>query len=520
MVGRRRIAVTVIAAGAAGALALSGCTTGGEGAVAEGGVDTIRGAWMEDPTTWDPALSETTDDYRAMRLVYDTVIRRDMDGELIPGIAESWEQSADSVTLSIADGHACGDGTPITPDVVADSLAYLADPETGSLHTTGIFGAGDVDVSADDGAGTVTIALSEPHSEVLPGLAMPQAGIVCPGGLEDTDALAAGTATDAFSGPYALADASTGVRYTFELHEDYDDWPEYAEPVEGTPARNLEFVVGADEAVANQLLTGEIDVAAVDAEEVSRFEDDDTFGATTAVTGEYYIMFNHKEGRPFADEDVRRAAAQVIDRTALRDVIDPAGDLITTLGDSKTQCAIDDESLLVEQDPDAAAEQLDGMEVDVVGANAIGKNGAGTIYLQERLAAAGADVELTNTDIGSWVDQIYEEPDTWDMTLYATVNNLGTLSWGMSTVLGDWYSDGGRNMTYTDNAEAGAALEEALSADDEDAMCEAYRVAQESALESVNYIPVSMVTKTLISRDGYSVQVPGGREDYTTLRVN
>jgi peptide/nickel transport system substrate-binding protein len=376
-----------------------------------------------------------------------------------------------------------------------------------------------VDVTADDGAGTVTVSLSEPHSEVLPGLAMPQAGIVCPAGLEDTEALAAGTATGAFSGPYALTDANTGVRYSFELHEDYDGWPQYSEPVEGTPARTLEFVVGADEAVANQLLTGEIDVAAVDAEEVARFEGDDAYEATVAVTGEYYIMFNHKEGRPFADEDMRRAAAQVIDRTALRDVIDPAGDVITTLGDAKTACAVDDESLLVEQDPDAAAELLDGTEINIVGANAIGKNGAGTVYLQERLTSAGADVDLTNTDIGSWVNQVYEEPDTWDMTLYATVNNLGTLSWGMSTVLGEWYSDGGRNVTYTDNDAAADALEAALTADNEEQMCDEYRAAQEAALEEVDFVPVSMVTKTLISRDGYSIQVPGGREDYTTLRV-
>ena len=475
---------------------------------------------MEDPTTWDPALSETTDDYRAMRLVYDTVIRRDMDGELIPGIADSWEQTAESVTLTIAEGRTCGDGTPITPSVVADSLAYLADPDTASLHTTGIFGPGDVEVTADDDAGTVTVELSEPHSEVLPGLAMPQAGIVCPEGLEDTDALAAGEALGAFSGPYALADANTGVRYTFELHEDYDGWPQYSEPLDGTPARTLEFVVGADEAVANQLLTGEIDVAAVDAEEVARFDGDDAYEDTVAVTGEYYIMFNHKEGRPFADEDMRRAAAQVIDRTALRDVIDPAGDVITTLGDAKTACAIDDESLLVDQDPDAAAELLDGTEIDIVGANAIGKNGAGTVYLQERLTAAGADVDLTNTDIGSWVNQVYEEPDTWDMTLYATVNNLGTLSWGMSTVLGEWYSDGGRNVTYTDNDPAADALEAALTADNEEQMCDEYRAAQEAALEEVDFVPVSMVTKTLISRDGYSVSVPGGREDYTTLRVS
>ena len=517
MVGLKRFAIVTCASVTTGALMISGCTTGGN--AAGQGVDTIRGAWMEDPTTFDPALSETTDDYRAMRLAYDTVIRRDLDGDLIPGIAKSWEQSADQVTLTIDQGHVCGDGTPITPETVAHSLSYLADPETESLHTTGIFGYGDVKVSPDNAAGTVTIDLSEPHSEVLPGLAMPQAGIVCPAGLDDKEALAEGSEPGAFSGPYALTDADSGVRYTFELRDDYDDWPEYSEPNEGTPARILEFVVGADDAVANQLLTGEVDVAPVDSEELSRFGGEDSFDVVTAVTGEYYIMFNHNEGHPFADETARRAAAQVIDRTALRDVIDPEGDVIQTLGDENTKCAVDDESLMVDQDPEAAAKVLDGVSVRIVGANAIGQNGGGSIYIQERLANAGADVDLTNTDIGSWVAQVYDEPDTWDITLYATVNNLGTLSWGLSTVIGDWYSEGGRNVTFSENPTASEALAGALSAGSEDEMCDEYTQAQEAALGSTDFIPVSMVTQSIVSRGGFSVMTPGGREDYTTLRV-
>lgn len=518
MLSQGRGGRVVSAALCAGALLLTGCTTGGDGGDGTG-TDTIRGAWIEDPTTFDPALTQTTDDYRAVRLAYDTVVRRDLDGEFVPGLAESWEQSADNVTLNIGEGHTCADGAEITPTVVAESLEYLADPDTNSLHTSGVFGDGEVAFTADDDAGTVSIDLSEPHSEVLPGLATPQAGIICPAGMADLEGLAAGTVEGAFSGPYVLSESSAGVSYHFDLRDDYDSWVEYSEPLEGTPAQYLEFVVGAEDAVANQLLTGESDVAPVEAEELSRFEEDGSFGFTTAVTGEYYVMFNHGETSPFQDEELRRAAAQVIDRDALREIVDPEGKLIATLGDENMQCAITDESLLLEQDMDAASEVLDGVSVNVVGTNAIGPNGSATVYVREQLNAAGADVELHNTDVGSWVSQIYDEPETWDVTVYATVNNMGTISWGLTTVIGEWYGEGGRNMTYSENPEAAEALEAALSAESEEEMCGYWETAQRAALETLDFIPVSMVTQSIVSRDGFSVEVPGGREDATTLRI-
>ncbi|PSL00330.1 peptide/nickel transport system substrate-binding protein [Murinocardiopsis flavida] len=505
----------VSAALCAGALLLSGCTTGGEGADWE----TIRGAWIEDPTTFDPALTQTTDDYRAARLAFDTVVRRDLDGELVPGLAESWEQSADRVTLTIGAGHTCADGTEITPTVVAESLEYLADPDTKSLHTSGVFGEGEAAITADDDAGEVAIELSEPHSEVLPGLAIPQAGVICPAGLADPEGLAAGEVEGAFSGPYVLTENRRGVNYHFALREDYDSWVEYSEPLEGTPAKYLEFIVGAEDAVANQLLSGELDVAPVEAEELSRFADDGGFGTTTATTGEYYIMFNHRESSPFRDEGLRRAVARLIDREALREIVDPEGELIATLGDDTMQCANTDESLLLDQDGDAASDALDGVPVKVVGSDAIGPNGSATVYVRERLNAAGADADLQNTDVGSWVARLYDEPETWDVTVYATVNNMGTISWGLTTVLGEWHEDGGRNMTHSVNPEAAEALEAALSAESDAEMCRHWDTAQRAALETVDFIPLSMVTQSIVSRDGYAVEVPGGREDATTLRI-
>lgn len=516
MSARSKGARGFIAAACVGFLALTGCTTGDGDRVS---TDTIRGALITDPTSFDPALTTAVDDYRTARLLYDTVLRRDLDGEIIPGIATDWELTDAGATLKIGEGHTCADGTDITPTVVAKSLEYLADPETNSVHTVGIFGESEAKFIADDDIGTVDIELAEPHSDLLPGLTMPQAGIVCPAGLEDLEGLAAGSVEDAFSGPYILTKSNSGVNYQFELREGYDKWVEYSEPLEGTPAKHLDYVVGAEDAVANQLLTEELDVAPVDSEELSRFKDEDSFDVTTATTGEYYIMFNARDGSPFEEEKMRRAVAQVIDRDALRDIVDPEGELISAFGDENMLCTNTDESLLVDQDEDAAKKVLDGVSINAVGANAIGQNGAGIVYLQERLTSAGAKVDLENVDVGTWIDKVEGKPEGWDITLYATVNNMGSVSWGLGTVVGKPRVEGGRSYSQIQNTEATDELEMALTATSEDQMCKHYERAQNLALESVDFIPVSMVTKSIVTRAGFAVETPGGKEDATTLRI-
>lgn len=525
MLSRARTGKAAAAVACAGTLLITSCTTdsGGAGGTTDGEdqthTDTIRTAWYEAPTTFDPVLTTTTDDYRALRLLFDTVIRRDLDGEFIPGLAHDWELTPEGVTLTIGEGHTCDDGTEITATVVADSLEYLADPVVGSVHTGGIFGDGDVAVTGDNDSGEVSIELNEPHTDLLSGLAVPPAGIICPAGLEDLEGLATGTLEGGYSGPYTLAESTQGVSYSFALREDYASWPEYSEPLEGIPAQTLEISLGGAEAVANQLITGEVDVAPVDADELARFEGDDSYDFEHAVTGEAYIMFNHTEDSPFADEEMRRALAQVVDREALRDITYPVGELIATLGDETMQCASTDFDLLEDNDLDAASEVLEGISVNVIGANVIGQNGAAAEYVGEQLRSVGADVSVSTSDVGSWVSQLYDEPETWDVTVYATVNNLGSISWGLGTVIGTGYSDGGRNIGYSENPEAADAFYAALTAETEEQMCEHYEVAQQAALEAVNFIPVSTVTQSIVIRDGFDVQIPGNREDFTTLRI-
>lgn len=499
-------------------LSAAGCaTTGGGGS---GGVDTIRSTWTSDPTTFDPALVTGVDDYRMAQIGFDTVLRRDDDG-LIAGIATDYEQTDNGVILEIGDTGTCGDGTMITPTIVANSLQRLADPETGSAIAPLIFGGAGVTVTADDDAGTVEIELDKPYSELILGLTVPAAGIVCPAGLEDPEGLAAGTVDGAWSGPYALSKATPGVDYRFALNADYDNWAEYADPLEGRPAENLVFTIGSDGAIPNQLATGELDVAIIPYQELPRFEDDDAYDTEFGVLGDYYLIFNESQSSPFADPALRHAAAQVVDRAAFREAVNPLGDLLLSAGDPQLQCVNTDESLIVPQDEAAASEALAGVTIRLIGPQAIGVNGAGITYIAERLRAAGATVDSQITDTGTWISTILSPAASgdWDATVFASINNVGTLANGLSRVLGPTVADGGRNLSYAQNAVADEAYAAAMAATDDESKCAAYADAQRAVLEANTLVPLSTNVTTYVARDGFSVRHPAGRENLSTLRI-
>ncbi|TDC59437.1 ABC transporter substrate-binding protein, partial [Streptomyces hainanensis] len=211
---------------------LTGCLAarGADGSA----TDTVDAALGTDPSTFDPALGSASDDYTADRLLYDTLTRRDSEG-LAAGLATDWEAvSAAEFVFTIRSGATCADGTPITPTVVANSLTRFADPDTGSPGRTLALGRGEATFTPDDAAGTVTAELTEDWADLPIGLSLPQTGVVCPAGLADPEGLAAGSVRGAFSGPYTLARATPAVSYEFALREEYDAWPDLAEPLTGT----------------------------------------------------------------------------------------------------------------------------------------------------------------------------------------------------------------------------------------------------------------------------------------------
>jgi peptide/nickel transport system substrate-binding protein len=512
--------LTAMATGTA--LALAGCvTTSSQSSPSgtSGAAGTIR-TTIDVPAGFDPAKTASLPDYVVARYGFDTLVRKDAGG-LVPGLATEWTSTPTSATFTLRQDATCDDGTPITPTVVKRSLDYLAAASTASPVAVIVFGPGNTPtITADDAARTVKVELPNPNSDLVTALSIASAGVVCPAGLADPKSLNAGPVKGANSGPYVLTDQRPGVSYTFTLRDDYKAWPSWRTAVPGKPAETIVFTVSPDPtATSNLVLNGQLDVAKINAESMGRFESD---GYSVSVNrfSDFFVVFNERPGTVFADPAARRAVAQAVDRAAFEKVASKGtGELSTWLSQKATPCVTDDSSFVIPPDPAAAAAVLKGKRIRMVGPRVVGTNGAGNQFVQETLAAAGADVKLDNVDVGAWVSRVFGAPDTWDLTIFADLNFVGTLGSPLPFFLGPTIDKGGANLGGVDNPAVVQGFMAARAATDDAGRCAGYQGAIRALVADADAVPLVNDPFIYAVRKGFSVQMLGGALDDPILRV-
>jgi peptide/nickel transport system substrate-binding protein len=516
-------ATAVLAAISAGtALALAGCATTSSSSApggSSGATDTIR-TTIDVPAGFDPAKTASLPDYVLARYGFDTLVRKDAGG-LVPGLATKWTSTPTSATFTLRQDATCDDGTPITPAIVKRSLDYLAAASTASPVAVTVFGPGNTPkVTADDAAHTVTVELPNPNSDLVAGLSIASTGVVCPAGLADPKALNAGPVKGANSGPYLLTDRRPGVSYTFTLRADYKAWPSWRTPVPGKPAKTIVFTVSPDPtATSNLVLDGRLDVAKINAESMDRFRSGG-YGISRNRFSDFYLVFNERPGTVFADPAARKAVAQAIDRRRFETVASKGtGEISTWLSQDSTPCATDDDSFVVPPDPAAAAKVLQGKKIRIVGPRVVGTNGAGNQFVQETLAAAGADVKLDNVDVGTWISRVFGAPGTWDLTVFADLNFVGSLGSPLPFFMGPTIDKGGANLGAVDNPAVVQGFMAARAATDQAGQCAGYQSAIRALVGDADAVPLVNDPFIYAVRKGFDVQMLGGALDDPILRI-
>lgn len=498
------------------------CGTATAGPAETGTVRTVLNA---DPSSFDPAMAQGQQTFQVASLLYDTLLRRDDGSTLVGGLASDWAtESASDYTFTVRKDATCADGTPITASVVAGSLRRLADPEVGSTWKNLVFGQGTTTVTADDATGVVRIALSEPFTTLPQGMAIPQAGIVCPAGLADPEGLAAGSVPGAFSGPYTLADAQQGLSYTFDLRRDYAAWPEFAEPLTGTPPRSIEAGITTDQStMANQILAGDLDLGQfADPDAVKRFTAQPDLHQYQVINATSYIVFNQRKGRVFSDRpDLRRGVAKAIDQNAFNAIFSRnTAEVLTSVVPSSFACVNKDRSLLARHDAEGAAKELSGVAITMIGNTANRQFSGGADYVYQVLADAGANVTMNKVDNATFWSTIAEGGADWDLVFLGDLNSVGSISASLDRVIGPAVEDGGRNYSASNNAEGEAALADGLAAADEKSRCAAFERAQRSLFERTDIVPLAGSPLTYVTGPDLTVSVFDDYVDLATMRVN
>ncbi|MGI5167124.1 ABC transporter substrate-binding protein [Spirillospora sp. CA-253888] len=516
-----RLRTTASAAAAvSAALLASACTTSSspDGSPGEGGDRAFRVALTSDANTFDPAKGTAASDYTMARLQYATLVNRDAGNKITPGLAEKWEAGPTSATFTLRKGLTCSDGKPLSATDVAASLRRFADPKTAGSGVALAFGPGaPATFGADDAAGTVTVKLGRPWADLLTGLALPNAGIVCAPGLKDPQALAQGPVPGAGSSGYTLSAVQRGRSYTFKLRDGFNAFAQYAQEPQGERPRTLEVsVVSNESTLANQLSTGAVDYGAFTGPDAARFRSGG-YTLKTAPLLRMFVVFNERSGRPGADPKVRKAVAQALDPAAFNKVYGGKGEVMKSWSDSTSPCANTDASAVTATDPAAAKAALKGVSLKITGTNAIA-GGAGNAYVQEALRAAGAEAALRNVDNATWATDVLANKGDWDLTVMAHLNFPGTLTSGALALTGPVPPEG-RNFGAIKNDDFTAGIAEAQSTTDQAEQCAGWAKAQKALLSGDDVVPLATVPVAFVFGKGADGAVVNGAADPGTFRI-
>lgn len=431
--------------------------------------------------------------------LYDTMVRRTIDGDIVPGAAESWEMTPSSGVFKIRDGLTCSDGTPLDATAIAASFKELGD-NPAAMGKTKIFGPdGMKSATADADANTVTIETNSPNNEMLTGLAV-GGHIVCPAGLADTDAL---RQAPQGSGPYELTDSRRGDQYTLTLRDDYVAYPE-GTTADDMPRTVVLKVITEDPTGADLVESGKVQIVGLHSNDANRLLDND---ALVSVPAPGYntnaVLFTQKPGFPTADEKLRQGMAMLLDSTqGAAAETQGMGIARRTLYTPNVSCYNPDaENYAPAFDPDAAASFLDDagyttgadgkrtrpdgskLTIRVVGNNTQGQMPQ---FIADSLERGGFDVDLF---VGTYNESIQKLlQDEFDMGTYPFTDTAPLpIAW-QSQIGSEASSNFGKvnNETFDELAQEALAVD--LSVDPEGA-CQKWQEAEKSVLEAANVVP-------------------------------
>lgn len=270
---------------------------------------------LADLRPWQP---RTRGEEQVISLVYNGLTRLDPQLRPQPDLAERWEASQDGrlITFTLRTDVAWHDGRPLS----AEDVAFTIDALRALTPTNALLADMErvAQVSTPTST-TVVLALTERYAPIFANLAVP----VLPRHLLEGEDLAELNLWEkpVGTGPFKLAERRAGQAIVLEANAAF---------YRGQPLLDrVVFALAPDAQVADDALRdGRLLLAELPWNE-ARVADQTIPGVQIGLYPEnayYFLAYNLREGRPFADPLLRRALASAVDLPALvREVTDGAG---------------------------------------------------------------------------------------------------------------------------------------------------------------------------------------------------
>ena len=333
--------------------------------------------------------------------VFEGLTRFDSSGAVIPGLAKSWEISADGLTYTFAlqSGVTFHDGTTMDAEDVKFSLDRIGADESANAQKALYSAIAEVNVI--DPA-TVEVKLSEANGNMLFNLAWGDAVIVAPESIDGIKQTPIGT------GAFKFDSWTQGDKLELSRNDAY--W--------GTPAvltkATFKFISDPTAALG-AMMAEDIDVFSgfPAPENLPQFEADPRFQVLVGSTEGETILSTNNKMPPFDNVKVREALAHAIDRQA---IIDGAmfgyGTPIGTHFAPHNPAYVDFTGMS-NYDPEKARALLaeagfaDGFETTLfLPPPSYARRGGEIIASQ--LAQVGIKAEITNVEWAQWLESVFK----------------------------------------------------------------------------------------------------------------
>lgn len=290
-----------------GLAALSGVAlaSGSLSALAQNRGGILRYGTVTEVTNIDPHVYGGSAWKVLIGVLYSPLVTFDTSGEMVPAIAESWEQpNAATIVFRLRPHTHFHDGSAVTVDDVVFSLERIREEATGATLRSYLI---DATITKLD-ENTIEVKKESPDAALLSVLGLPEAAIVSKAWIEsgaNVKAEANGT------GPFRLAEYEVGVRARLDRNVDYF--------VPNEPLLDgVEFrMIKDDGARVNALRGGSLDMI-----DFVPWKDIDSLGrmpnfVVDSASGAFMNLWFNAVKAPFDDPAVRRALAFAIDREAI-----------------------------------------------------------------------------------------------------------------------------------------------------------------------------------------------------------
>lgn len=383
---------------AAAMLALTACSGGGpsEGGDSSGATagDSLTIGENSYPTSWDITGVTTGHDVLYFGAVYDTLLRIDGDGNLVPGLATVWEydDARTTLTLTLREDVAFTDGTEFNADAVVANIENFQASSTADLSQAQyVTGVEAVDPTH------VAISLSTPDPGLVTWLSGSLGFMASPAHFDSPDVAIVPVGT----GPYTLDTSATvtGSTYVFQKNPNY--WDDSQRLYDTLTINFYETPT----ALLNAIQGKQVNAATFsDFSSLSQVEAADYTVNTSQLDWSGMIIYD-RDGAvdsPLGDVRVRQAINYAIDRQGILDTI-ILGHGTTTSSPFGASTAGFDESLdsYYPYDPAKAKELLadagyaDGFALTMPSSSIVDQSLLTTI--QQQLADVGIVVNYSDT---------------------------------------------------------------------------------------------------------------------------